>query len=265
MASNKSKLNISVLVLTKNEGKLLAECLKELDFAREIIVLDQSSSDATKSVAARYTKNILTSSSSNFANNRNLLASAAKCDWLLYLDTDERVSEDNIEEIKKAIASEQFQAYYFPRKNIVLGKWLKHGGWWPDYVPRLFKKDSLDSWHGDVHESPKIKGSFGYFSCPITHKTARSLDQMLSKSIVWAQIEAKLYQRAGFKKVRITTVLKATIREFLRRYFKKMGILDGTVGLIEAIYQALHQAIILVYLWEIQNKTEQQFKKIKNE
>jgi glycosyltransferase involved in cell wall biosynthesis len=265
MANKISKLDISALILVRNEGQILEDCLKQLDFVREIIVLDQESGDNTIAIAKKYTDKIIKSGSSNFSKNRNTLAKSATCRWLFYLDADERIGDQNISEIKSGIENTQFQAYYFPRKNIVLGKWLKHGGWWPDYVPRLIKKQNLINWFGEVHESPKIEGQFGYFKRPITHLTARSLDQMLNKSIVWAQIEAKLFHDANYPKVGITKVIYVSLREFFKRYIIKMGVLDGTVGAIEAIYQALHQAIVLVYLWEIQNETEEKFKEVTNE
>lgn len=265
MANKVSKLDISALVLTRNDATMLKDCCKQLDFAKEIIILDQQSTDNTVEVASKFTDKIIQSASSNFSKNRNQLAREAKCRWLLYLDTDERINKKNVEEITVAIKNPQYQAYYFPRKNIVLGKWLKHGGWWPDYVPRLFAKQNFQEWYGEVHESPQIEGHYGYLKNPITHLTARSMDQMLNKSISWAQVEAKLYFKASYPKINILRVIKASSREFIRRYFVKMGVLDGTVGLIEAVYQSLHQAMVLVYLWEIQNKTEQKLKSLTNE
>ena len=265
MANKISKLDISALVLTRNDASMLQDCLEQLNFVKEIIVLDQQSKDNTAQIAKKFTNHLITTSDPNFSKNRNVLAKKAKCKWLLYLDTDERIDEKNITEIKDAIGKSQFQAYYFPRKNIVLGKWLRHGGWWPDYVPRLFEKQNFRQWYGEVHESPRINGQYGHFKNPITHLTARSIDQMLNKSIVWAQVEAKLYFKASYPKVSVLRVVKASTREFLSRYFIKMGVLDGAVGLIEAVYQSLHQAMVLVYLWEIQNKTEQKFKEITNE
>jgi len=265
MANKISKLDISALILAKNESLMLGDCLKQLDFVKEIIVMDQNSTDNTMVIAKKYANKIIKSTSSNFSKNRNTLAKEATGEWLLYLDADERIDDQNISEIKSGVQSPQFQAYYFPRKNIVIGKWLKHGGWWPDYVPRLIKKQNLINWFGEVHESPKIEGEFGYFKQPITHLTARSMDQMLDKSIIWAQVEAKLFEDANYPKVGIAKVIYVSLREFFRLYIIKMGVLDGTVGAIESIYQSLHQAMVLVYLWEIQNKTEEKFKEVANE
>lgn len=256
-------MSLSALVLSKNEEEVIENCLKSLSFADEIIILDKGSTDKTLKITKKYTDKIYTTKEENYDKNRNLLSDKAKGDWLLYLDPDERLTEESIEEIKSK--KEDVSIYFFPRKNFILGKWLKHGGWWPDYVPRLIKKDNLIKWQGKVHESPKYEGKVAYFEKPIIHLTARSLNKMLSKSIKWGKVEATLYYQAKASKVTIFKVLKSSTAEFIRRYFIKLGILDGTHGLIEAIYQSLHLAIVLVYLWEIQAEASKKFDKVKNE
>ena len=258
-------MKISALVLTKNEEKIIEDCLKQLSFADEIIVIDQNSQDKTRQIARKYTSKIITTDTTDFDKNRDILAKEAKFPWLFYLDADERVDEILIKEVKSLVNTEKFDAFYFPRKNFILGKWLKHGGWWPDYIPRLFKKSHLITWYGKIHESPKIKGTFGYAKTPITHLTAESLEEMFQKSIKWASVEAKLNFESKYDKVTSFKIIKLSLKEFTKRYFLKMGFLDGTVGLIESIYQALHQAMILTYLWELQNSGKDMFKKIENE
>jgi len=185
-------MKISALILTKNEALMIEECLKQLDFADEIIVLDQNSTDETKKIVSKYTSNIFNSTNDNFDANRNILAQKANNRWLLYLDADERLNHELIMEIKQKIKKNDYTAYYFPRKNIMLGKWVKNGNWWPDYSPRLFRKDKLKHWIGKVHESPQIEGQYGYLINPITHLTARNLSQMLNKSIKY-KIQAFIY------------------------------------------------------------------------
>lgn len=258
-------MNISALILTKNEEEMIEDCLNQLNFVDEVIILDQGSTDKTRDIARKYTKEIFSTTNESFAKNREILASHAKGTWLLYVDADERLDAPVIEEIKKAIRQKKYQAFYFPRKNIILGKWLRHGGWFPDYVPRLFKKSSLKGWMGQVHESPKVDGAFGYFETPLMHMTARSLSSMLEKTIKWAKVEADLAYRAKHPKVTIPRIIVASVKEFFRRYFAKLGLLDGFVGFVQAVYQALHRAITLVYLWELQNNTPEEFVKIKNQ
>lgn len=255
-------MKISALLLVKNEEEIIEDCLKQLEFADEIIVLDQQSSDQTEQIARKFTKNVFRTESEDFAKNRNLLANFAKGEWLLYMDADERLSGDLISEIKETISEAKYQAYYFARKNFILGCEMRHGGWWPDYAPRLFRKKNFIKWTGVVHESPKISGKFGHMTNPLIHKTARSVTKMLEKSIKWAKVEAKLNHDANRSKVTIPKAIKAGIFEFINRYFFKKAFLDGVIGLIESIYQALHATIVLTYLWELQNKTKEKYKEI---
>ena len=257
-------MKLSALILTANEEKLIEDAITQLEFADEIIVLDQGSEDKTVQIARKYTDKVFVVRKQSFDQARNLLAEKAKGDWLLYVDADERLNQDLVKEIKEACQSSEYDAFYISRKNIVLGKWLKHGGWWPDYVPRLFKKEKLDRWQGLVHESPLVSGQFGYLKNPINHLTAISLEKMLTKTTRWAKIEAELAFRANHPKVTIIKVIKSFIFEFANRYFIKIGFLDGTVGLVEAIFQGLHQCAKLTYLWELQHETEKKFQKAQN-
>ena len=257
-------VKISALILTKNEEDLISDAINQLDFVDEIIVLDQSSQDKTVERARKFTDKIARTTSEDFAKHRNLLASHAKGEWLLYVDCDERLTESLAREIQDATKNLKFSAYYTPRQNFLLGKWQKHGGWWPDYVPRLIKRKSLIAWQGKVHESPKIEGEFGYFKNPLVHLTARSMSQILEKSIKWAKIEAQLYHKSTNPKVTIARITKGAIWEFISRYFLKLGFLDGTIGAISAIYQSLHRAMIFTYLWELQNDAKQKFAKAKS-
>lgn len=257
-------MTLSALILAANEEKFIKDAITQLDFADEIIVLDQGSQDRTVEIAKKYTDKVFVNHQQSFDQARNLLAAKAKGEWLLYVDADERLNQDLEKEIREACQDSKYDAFYFPRKNIVLGKWLKHGGWWPDYVPRLFKKEKLDRWQGLVHESPLVSGRFGYLKNPINHLTATSLEKMLAKTTRWAKIEAELSFKANHPKVTIIKVIKSFIFEFANRYFLKIGFLDGSVGLIEAIFQGLHQCARLTYLWELQNETEKKFQKAQN-
>lgn len=234
---------------------MIESCLSQLAFADEIIVLDQSSTDKTVEITSKFTDKIYKTTSDDFAKNRNLLSSHAKGDWLIYIDADERLTPQLSSEIRKSIRSKSYSAYLIARKNFILGIWQKHGGWWPDYVPRLIKRDKLKGWYGKVHESPEVEGQIGYLQNPISHFTARTITQMLLKSTNWAKIEAQLYQRSKNPQVTILKVIKAAAGEFLNRYILKLGLLDGTVGLISAIYQSIHTAMTFTYLWEIQSKS----------
>lgn len=245
-------MKISALILTHNEEEMIEDCLKQLEFTDEIVVLDQYSSDNTVKKAQKFTNNILKTQKADFDKNRNLLMQEANGEWLLYVDSDERISNELKAEIKKAVKKENFSAFFIPRKNYVLGRWLKHGGFWPDYVPKLFKKSKLVGWEGAVHESPKFTGKSSKLKNTIEHLTARDMSRMLEKTIKWAKVEAELAYKAQHPRVNIMRVAKAFATEFFSRYLIKFGLLDGTVGLIQALFQSYHKSIMLVYLWELQ-------------
>lgn len=256
-------MKISALILARNEIEMISDCIKQLDFADEIIVLDQGSIDGSQEEAAKLGAKVLKNFTGQFDSDRNILLNSAKNEWVLFVDCDERLGEEVIKEIRQIVKGDKKGAYYFPRKNIILGKWLRHGGWWPDYVPRLFDKGSIKKWRGEVHEGPQVVGNKIYCKNPIIHLTARSVSKMLNKSIKWAKIEATLYSNAGSPSVTRLKIIKSMLVEFIRRYLIRMGILDGYIGLIQAIYQSLHVAMVQTYLWEIQNKTEERIKKFK--
>lgn len=255
-------MKLSALILAKNEQDMITGCLSQLDFVDEIILLDQNSYDNTVKIAKKYTSKIY-EDNLPFDSARNALAAYAKGQWLLYLDADERITSDLKKEIISKVIDKQCKdsAFFLPRQNMILGKFLKHGGWWPDYVPRLFKVEKLIKWQGPVHESPQVDGKFGYLKSPLIHLTARSMTKMLQKSAKWAKIEAELYFEKGQSIVTMPKVLKTIVFEFVERYFVKLGFLDGFVGLVESVYQAYHKAMILTYLWELQNDAEGKFKK----
>ncbi len=254
-------MKISVLILVKNEEEIIEDCLKRLNFADEIIILDQESSDKSVEIAKKYTNKIFETKIENFAKNRSKLKDLAANEWILYLDVDERLNEEVVSEINEVIKEDKFSCFYIPRKNYVLGKRIKHGGWWPDFAPRLFKKSDLKEWQGEIHESPVFSGKHTYLKNALDHYTARNVSLMLNKSIKWAKIEAELYHQSKNPKITILKVLKASVIEFVTRYIIKKAFLDGTIGLIESIFQALHKAMIFIYLWEIQNHVYEKFQK----
>src|SRR3989337_934950 len=113
-------MRISALVLTRNEEEMIGDCLKQLIFADEIVILDQNSTDDTLKIAKKYTEKIFKSGENDFAQNRNTLKDRAKGEWLLYVDADEKLSQELIKEIKIAISKNECSAFYIPRKNYVL-------------------------------------------------------------------------------------------------------------------------------------------------
>jgi len=229
-------MTVSTIVLIggKYDEILLKRCLDLVKWADEIIKVETDEL------------------SGSFSEWRNYGAQKATGDWLFYVDSDEEVSKELREEIEIELEKERFCAYAIPRKNILLGKEMKHGGWKPDYVLRLIKKEALIKWEGDLHEQPKIKGEIGKLKQALIHTSHRTLTEMVEKTNKWSEIEAELLFKSGHPKMNLFRFCSAGFKEFWYRGIRKLGFLDGTIGVIEVFYQTYSRLITYAKLWEKQ-------------
>ena len=234
----KPSISAIVLIGGKIDENLLNKCLASVSWCNEIIKVD--------------TENI----KGSFAEWRNIGSKMAKCDWLLYIDSDEEILTPLKNEIENVIQYSDHSAYAIPRQNIFLGHKMHWGGWSPDYVLRLIKKDKLMGWYGDLHEQPKINGEVGHLKNTLLHSSHRNLTDMVDKTNKWSEIEAELLFKSGHPKMNFFRFCSAGFREAWYRGIVKLGFLDGTVGIIEIIYQTFSRLITYSKLWELQNKNE---------
>ena len=255
---------ISVIILTKNEEPVVKDCLESVKWADEIVVVDHGSTDKTLEIVKKFgvKKIVRAPENSNFSDRRNSGAEEASGEWLLYVDADEKTTPDLREEILEVIQrynnatmKQSFPAYAIPRKNIRLTKILYHGGWWPDYVLRLMKKDRLIGWEGELHEQPKISGEVGKLKEAFVHFSHRgSFEHKLQNTINWSKIEAQKMYEAGHPPMNTLRFLSAMGREFYKRMVKYQAWRDGTEGIVEAFYQVFSVFISYARLWEMQQK-----------
>ena len=245
---------LSVIVIAKNEEERIAVCLKSMAFADEIIVVDDGSLDKTEEIAKKHGARVVNLQKGSFSDRRNLGAKEASGEWLLYVDADELVTPALRKELNSKFQNpkSKFNAYAIPRRNILLGHEMKHGGWWPDYVLRLIKKDSLVEWKGELHEQPEIKGEVGKLVNPLIHNSHRNLTEMVEKTNDWSEIEAKLMFGKDHPPVNLPRFGSAMFREFWYRAIIKKGFLDGPVGVIEIIFQVFSRFVSYAKLWEMQ-------------
>jgi len=170
---------ISAIILSKNDENLIADCIDSVSFCDEIVLIDSGSTDRTTEIAKQMGAKIYLDKDTSFAEKRNIGKQKAKGVWLLYVDSDERVSSVLRESIKDVIKqkSETFVAYKLQRQNYYLGN---HP--WPyiEQVERLIKKDALEQWFGELHETPQIKGNVGSLEGYLQHYTHRNLTDMIT-------------------------------------------------------------------------------------
>lgn len=247
-------MKLSVIIITKNEEEMIKDCLESVrQLADEIIIVDSGSKDKTLEIAKKYTDRIFTYKNGSFSDWRNFGLKKAKGDWVLYIDADERVTASLRDEIKNA-KSKNINAYAIPRRNFYLGREMRYGGAWPDYVKRLFEREKLSRWEGKLHEEPVFEGKLGHLKEPMIHITHRDLSSMIEKTRQWSKIEADLLYEAGHPPVTWWRIIRIMLSEFWKRGIKLQGWRDGTVGWIEIIFQTFSRFITYARLWEMQQE-----------
>lgn len=256
---------ISAVVIAKNEEEKIKDCLESVRWAGEVIVVDNASTDNTPDVAKQSGARVMTASEKytlNYSKLRNLGLKNTKGEWVLYIDADEQVSPELEGEILEKIKTEKWQesnltAFAIPRRNFILGKELKHGGWWPDYVKRLFLKSKLKGWIGELHEEPRFDGKLGLLEKPLIHLKRDDLSGMVEKTNEWSEIEARLMYEANHPPMNVIRFLSAMFREFWLRMIRYKAYMDGVEGVIYAMYQVYSRFISYAKLWEMQIRNKQ--------
>lgn len=247
-------MKVSAVVIAKNESTMITDCLLSLSWADEIVVVDTGSTDSTVKLSRDLGAKVFTYKGGFFSDWRSFAAKKTAHKWILYVDADERVTPLLAAEIA-ALVPGDIVAFDIPRKNIQLGKQMNHGGW-PDKVKRLINKTKLTTWVGDLHEQPMIEGPTGVLTNSLSHITHRSITDMISKTIFYSDIEAKLMFDAHHPKMTIPRFMSAVGREFWYRGIRKQGFADGYVGIIEIVYQMFSRFVSYAKLWELQEGHE---------
>lgn len=246
---NKDPVYLSAIVISRDEEEYIKGCLGSLDFAGEVIVVDTGSRDQTiKTAKDLGAKVIKADPQASFADWRNLGLSHAQGEWVFYLDVDERVGRKLRDEIVETITKAKVNGYFVPRRNIFLGQEMR-----VDKVERLFKRQALKKWRGELSEHPVYLGKTGELNNSLIHLSHRDLSSMLKKTISWSQIEAKLLDQAGHPRMTWWRFPRLILGEGWRRLIKEGYWRFGIAGLIEAVFQTLSVFITYLRLWEIQS------------
>lgn len=226
---------VSVIIITLNEAENIRDCLKSVAWADELIVVDSGSNDETLSICEEFSAKILINRNwQGFGFQKNLALQQATGDWILSLDADERVSLPLQKLIKTLLSAPTADGYLFPRQAYFLGKAMHYGGWWPDYVLRLFRRGVGEFSPVLVHEKVLIHGKIEKLQEPIIHYSYISLEQLLEKINKYSSAGASQAQ-TQHKHGSLSIALARGCWTFFRAYCLRAGFLDGSVGLIAAI------------------------------
>jgi len=231
-------MTIAATVITKNEAALIRTCLDSLSWVDEIIVVDSGSTDGTVEICREYTDKIMVADWPGFGPQKNRAIEMATTEWILSLDADERVSPELREEIQAAMAHPGDRAAFaMPRRSSYCGKPMRHSGWWPDYVSRLFRRGQARFSDDLVHERLLVDGPVGRLHQPLLHEAFSDLDEALDTMNRYSTAGARMMHhrkdRAG-----LSTALLHGLWSFLSTYFLRAGFLDGREGFMLAVCNA---------------------------
>lgn len=230
-------MSLTVVIPTLNEETDLPNCLKSLAFADQILVVDSGSTDKTTTIAAASGARVLVHPFIDYSSSRNFADSKVETDWILSIDADVSVPSKLADEIPKVISSQKFDAYYIGRQNEIWGKVINFTDWGPksDSHIRLYKKGS-GKWVRGVHESYQTSSSVGKLKNTLYHLNYRTVSEFIEKSSRYSQLAA-----AGSK-----VNIFMPKYDFLKRYFYKLGFLDGLRGLFLSYLQAVYYLNVYV-------------------
>ena len=228
---------LSVIIITKNEAENIRACLESVKWADEIIVVDSGSSDATVEICRELGAKVHVHDWPGFGMQKNRALSYATNEWVFSLDADERVTPELQAMLIKAMEDGSRDGFYIPRLSQFCGKFIRHSGWYPDYVLRLFRRTRSRFSDDMVHERVILEGTAGRLSSPLLHYS------YLNEADVHRKTEQ--YARAGamqmLKNGKTATIADAPLRAgwaFIRTYFLRLGILDGIAGFNVAMMNA---------------------------
>jgi len=230
-------MKLSVVIITKNESHCIGDCLRSVSFADEVIVLDSGSNDGTVDICRALGAKVEITDWPGFGPQKNRALGRASGDWILSLDADEKVSDALREDILQAIGYGKFKIYSVPRLSSYLGRPMRHSGWWPDHVERLFQRGCARFSSDLVHEKLVFEGQLGFLRAHLEHEAFTSLEEVIDKLNRYSTAGAEMAQQRGRSSSLFLAILKGVVA-FFRTYIVRAGFVDGREGFMLAVSNA---------------------------
>jgi glycosyltransferase involved in cell wall biosynthesis len=230
---------LSVVIITKNEEASIGACLASVDWADEIIVVDSGSTDGTVELCRRHKALVHVAADwHGFGPQKNRALALATGEWVLSLDADERVTPELHQEIEAAIADPGDRAAFaVPRRSSYCGRSMRHSGWWPDYVTRLFRREQGRFSDERVHERLIVDGPVGRLRRPLVHEAFGDLAEVLETLNGYSTAGACMMHEQG-KRATLATAVLHGLWSFFHTYVVRAGFLDGREGFMLAVSNA---------------------------
>ncbi|CAI2014983.1 glycosyltransferase family 2 protein [Serratia proteamaculans] len=248
-----ARKSLSVVIIAKNEAGLLPDCLRSVAWADEIVMLDSGSQDDSVAVAESLGAKVFTHIDwQGFGKQRQLAQSYASHDYILMIDADERVTPELRQSIEQTLAApDDNQVYSCARRNLFLGRFMRHSGWYPDRVNRLYANQRYRYNNNLVHESLTINGAKVVpLSGDLLHLTCRDFFAFQRKQLRYAEEWANQRHQAG-KRCGYLSILTHTLGAFCKTWLLRAGFLDGKQGLLLAVVNAQYTFNKYAALWAL--------------
>ena len=243
---------ISVCITAGNEEKNIRRCLESVTWADEIIVVDSFSTDHTAEICKEYTDRVYKHRWLGYIGQKNLAKDLASNDWVLFLDADEEVSPALRDEIEKEFNSPTLSSYTcfeFPRLVYFLGRWIKHGDWYPDIKLRLYRKEHGECAGKEPHDKMVVCGKCKRLKSPLFHYTYEDIHDQLKTMNKFSSITSQS-QYNDHRRFNLSQILLRPPLRFLRCYILRLGFMDGIPGILIASAAAFGVTAKYAKLWE---------------
>jgi glycosyltransferase involved in cell wall biosynthesis len=244
---------LSVLVLTLNEERNIAACLESVRWADEIVVVDSGSSDRTTELARAFTEGVYQIEWRGYGATRNLALQKTSGEWILWLDADERVTPELAEEIRAIIDRPHVpeSGFRVARRAYFLGRWIRHCGWYPGRVTRLFRRERGRFTESNVHERLLLDGPVSDTRHDLIHLTDPDLAHYFAKFNRYTTLAAQDLRNAG-RTFSVGDLLGRPLFAFVKMYVLKRGFLDGMQGFILCVLSSAYVFTKYAKLWELE-------------
>jgi glycosyltransferase involved in cell wall biosynthesis len=241
---------LSAVVITLDEEAHVRRCLESVAWADEIVVVDAGSHDKTVEVARELTDRVIVRPWPGFAAQKNFAVEQSAGDWVLSLDADEEAAPELRAEIMAVVADARAcRGYAVRRQNMFLGRWVRHGGLYPDWQIRLFQRGHGRFVERAVHESVAVDGAVGRLRGHLVHRSYESVADFVERANRYSSLAAGELVREG-RRVRAGELVLRPLGRFLSMYVAKLGVLDGRRGLLLAALYAYYVFMRSAKVWE---------------
>jgi glycosyltransferase involved in cell wall biosynthesis len=247
-------MKLSVAIITHNEEANLGRTLGAVRFADEVVLVDSGSTDGTVEVARVMGAKVFVEDWKGFAAQKNSAIEKCSGEWVLTIDADEEVSAELRDSILAELKSPQFAVYRMPRRNLIFGRWIRFGGYWPDAKLRLFRRGSAQFEDRAVHEDVKFSGPIGKLRGWLIHRAYPTLTEYISHMNHYSSLGAEMAEEKGRVSHKLPAflwnVFLNPLATFVYNYIFRLGFLDGREGLLLHAYHSVYVSWKYAKAWE---------------